>query len=76
MVNSLFPFLAPFRFLQTNFWPSKTRIVLAKQPILFIRSLQDEIVPTIQMSELIESAVNAEFKSEYQIPGGTHNVAW
>jgi fermentation-respiration switch protein FrsA (DUF1100 family) len=56
------PFLAPVSFLQKNFWPSSTRIVLVKQPILFIRSMQDEIVPTHQMAELINAAINAKFK--------------
>lgn len=45
MIGALFPILNPISFLQRNFWPSETRIVLVKQPILFIRSLKDEIVP-------------------------------
>jgi fermentation-respiration switch protein FrsA (DUF1100 family) len=76
MVQALFPFLSPFSFIQTNFWPSITRIVLVKQPILFIRSLRDEIVPTSQMAELIQNALNAEFKQTYYIPNGTHNESW
>lgn len=65
MIHAIFPVLSPFTFLQRNFWPSKDRVVLAKQPILFIRSLRDEIVPTSQMVELINSAINAKFKLEY-----------
>lgn len=76
MISAVMPFLKPFSFLQKNYWPSATRIVLVKQPILFIRCLQDEIVPTQQMVELINNAVNAKFKVEHQIPKGTHNVAW
>jgi fermentation-respiration switch protein FrsA (DUF1100 family) len=76
MIASIMPFLAPVSFLQTNYWPSSSRIVLAKQPILFVRCLQDEIVPTRQMEELIRLATNAQFKVEYQIPKGTHNVGW
>jgi fermentation-respiration switch protein FrsA (DUF1100 family) len=76
MITALMPFLSPLTFFQQNHWPSLTRIVLVKQPILFIRSLEDEIVPTQQMADLIKNAVNAQFKVEFQIPRGTHNVGW
>jgi fermentation-respiration switch protein FrsA (DUF1100 family) len=65
MISALMPFLTYVSFLQKNYWPSLTRIVLVKQPILFIRSLQDEIVPTAQMVELINNAINSEFKVEH-----------
>jgi fermentation-respiration switch protein FrsA (DUF1100 family) len=76
MISALMPFLTYVSFLRKNYWPSLTRIVLVKQPILFIRSLQDEIVPTAQMVELINNAINSEFTVEHKIGGGTHNVSW
>lgn len=76
MISLLFPILAPFSFLQTNFWDSKTRITQVQQPILFIRSLKDELVPTEQMLQLMEFAINAKYKRYHEIPNGTHNMGW
>ena len=56
MVKILFPPLSHLQFLHRNFWPSKLRILTIDTPILFIRSLRDEIVPTEQMKQLIELA--------------------
>ena len=50
MIGVVFPFLVPFTgILQRNFWPSKDRISQIKQPILFLQSMKDEIVPPSQM---------------------------
>jgi abhydrolase domain-containing protein 13 len=76
MVKILFPPLAYLRFLHRNFWPSRERIVRIQAPILFVRCLKDEIVPTSQMEELIKLAENAESLDVYEIPLGTHNIAW
>ena len=65
MVKILFPPLARLKFLLNNFWPSKDRIPLIEAPILFIRSLKDEIVPTTQMQELIRLAENSSFVDEH-----------
>lgn len=35
-----------------NFWPSIDRIPRIKQPILFIQSLRDELIPPKQMTAL------------------------
>lgn len=50
-----------------NFWPSLTRIPRVKQPILFIQSLRDEIVPSSQMSSLYTAATGASFKQLVRI---------
>ncbi len=49
MITAIMPYFTPLTYFQSNYWPSASRIVLAKQPILFVRCLQDEIVPTNQM---------------------------
>lgn len=56
MVDVLFPFLGLFKFLQTNFWPSIEKIGDIKVPILFIKSLQDELVPPEHMNRLMRAA--------------------
>jgi pimeloyl-ACP methyl ester carboxylesterase len=62
MVGVLFPVLSHVLFLLRNFWPSKERIASIDHPILFIRSLRDEIVPTGQMQKLIASALKCKLK--------------
>jgi hypothetical protein len=62
MVKVIFPVLSFIEFLHRNFWPSKTRIGAIETPMLFIRSLKDEIVPTEQMLELIGLAENCRLK--------------
>ena len=56
MIDSLMPMLSYFKFLQTNHWRSIDVIHNIKAPILFIRSLQDELVPPAHMEKLMEKA--------------------
>ena len=65
MVAVLFPPLAKLEFMHRNFWPSKMRISSIETPTLFVRSLKDEIVPTIQMQQLIGEARNLRLKMEH-----------
>lgn len=53
MIDALMPVLRYFKFLQRNHWPSIDRIGKIKCPILFIKSLKDEIVPPVQMHRLM-----------------------
>jgi len=46
MIDSIFPFLTHFKFLQRNYWKSVELIPTLELPALFIRSMLDEIVPT------------------------------
>lgn len=62
MVKVLFPPLSHLGLLHRNFWPSKEIIPSLKHPMLFIRSLRDEIVPTEQMAELLNLASSASIK--------------
>jgi alpha-beta hydrolase superfamily lysophospholipase len=65
MIDSVFPFLRHFKFLQTNFWPSIDRVAKIQCPTLFVRSMRDELVPTRQMLRLMNAAKC--YKEEYQI---------
>ena len=55
MIDSVMPFLTLVKFLSINKWDSIGKIAMIKQPILYIRSLKDEIVPTNQMIKLIKN---------------------
>ena len=65
MVKVIFPFLSYIEFLHRNYWPSKQRISTIPLPILFIRSLKDEIVPPIQMEQLKEAATTSSWILEH-----------
>ena len=53
MVKVLFPPLVYVDFLRRNHWRSIDRIGNINRPILFIKSLRDELIPPKQMDELI-----------------------
>jgi fermentation-respiration switch protein FrsA (DUF1100 family) len=55
MIDAIMPIFKYLKFLQTNHWRSIERIPKIEKPILFIRSLRDEIVPTGQMVRLFEN---------------------
>lgn len=52
MIDYLLPAFKFLKFLQRNYWASIDRIGKVICPILFIKSLKDEIVPTQQMGRL------------------------
>lgn len=56
MIDWLLPPLRHFKFLQRNYWASIERIPLITAPILFIKSMQDQLVPPHQMDILIDAA--------------------
>jgi hypothetical protein len=62
MVGVIFPALSHVLFLLRNFWPSNERIKSIEHPILFVKSLRDEIVPPGQMKILIDSAKKCKLK--------------
>ena len=76
MIDSIMPLLSNFKFLQTNYWRSIDLIGYVKAPILFIRSLRDELVPPQQMHTLMNNANQTKFISDYPINLGTHNNQW
>lgn len=56
MIDWLLPPLRHFKFLQRNYWASIERIPLITAPILFIKSMQDQLVPPHQMDILMDAA--------------------
>ncbi len=54
MLDSIFPPLRWCEFAFVSKWPSNERIRNISLPILFVRSLLDETVPTTQMVKLID----------------------
>jgi fermentation-respiration switch protein FrsA (DUF1100 family) len=60
-------------FLQKIHYPSIKRIRKVKQPILFIRGMQDEIVPVKFMQRLHDKAKACKFKEQYDCFEGEHN---
>jgi fermentation-respiration switch protein FrsA (DUF1100 family) len=55
MIDAIMPIFKYLKFLQRNHWKSIERVPHIEKPILFIRSLRDEIVPTIQMVRLFKN---------------------
>lgn len=76
MIDCLMPMLSFFKFLQTNHWRSIDIIKYVKAPILFIRSLEDELVPPEHMEDLMNAATEAKDIMDFPIKGGTHNSHW
>lgn len=60
MIDSLMPMLSYFKFLQTNHWRSVDIVKNIKAPVLFVRSLEDELVPPAHMEELMNRAIQAK----------------
>lgn len=75
MIDAVLPVLKYFKFLQTNHWTSISKIASIKIPILFIKSVQDEIVPHEQMNRLMDAS-KSSLIMEYKLPYGTHNSSW
>ncbi|KAL4508029.1 hypothetical protein ABPG72_021402 [Tetrahymena utriculariae] len=59
-----------------NYWPSIERIPKIKQPMLFIKSELDELVPPAHMQRLYQAATSVRFKKLHIIPDGDHNNSW
>jgi pimeloyl-ACP methyl ester carboxylesterase len=77
IVDQLFSYIKYVRkYMQKNFWPTDERIGKVTQPMMFIISEKDELVPMQQMEKLFNAAVNSRFKRKYIIQGATHNDGW
>lgn len=59
MVDQLFPILTYFKFLQRNHWQSIDIIDKIKVPILFVKSMRDELVPPEQMHKLMDKSTTS-----------------
>ena len=74
VVSDRYPYLAWLNYMAANKWPSKNRISKIEVPILFVRSLEDEVIPTIQMQKLM-SLTNSSSVVEYQVKA-KHDGYW
>ncbi|CAK88078.1 unnamed protein product (macronuclear) [Paramecium tetraurelia] len=73
-MNSLFKILSPF--IMFNTWKTIDLVPKIQNPILFISSGQDEVIPHQQMFRLSQAAQNTSQKFDYHIPHGDHNSNW
>lgn len=79
MAQQLFIFLKlmPLRkLLLTLKWPTIDKIKYLLQPILFLSSTNDEIVPPIHMKTLYNNAIKSIHKQIHYIVDGKHNDAF
>ncbi|CAK63677.1 unnamed protein product (macronuclear) [Paramecium tetraurelia] len=77
MVDVIFPKLRFFKsLLLNNRWLSIQKVGQITQPILFIYSMKDEIVPVQHMAQLQNAAQRAKFIEKFVIEDGDHNTNW
>lgn len=63
MVDNLFPMVAFLKMIVLrNFWPTIDRIGSLKMPLLFVKAINDELVPSTMMNQLYASAVACKHK--------------
>lgn len=71
------PMVAIFKkFIQRVFYPTIDRIDKVTSNILFVRGMNDEIVPSDHSRRLMEKATQAKSKTIYECPNGDHNNTW
>ena len=77
MVDQLMPMVALFkRFIQRIFYPTIDRMDKITNHLLFVRGMQDEIVPSDHTQRLFNKATKAASKTVYECPNGDHNNTW
>lgn len=77
MVDHLMPMVAKFKWLiQRIFYPTAQYVKDITCPILIIRGVKDEIVPSFHGVEMYESARKAKFRHLYECAEGDHNNTW
>jgi len=78
MVNSLLPWVAPFKFLILRmYWDSEKIAPKISLPILYLSGDKDEVVPFSHMKSLYEISGKASIYSKMHIiRGGMHNDSW
>ena len=71
MADIMFPWLAVFKgLILENHWESTSLIEHVEQPILFVVSEDDELVPPAMMRRLYEHAIVAKRREMHLIKGG------
>ncbi|CAD8059663.1 unnamed protein product [Paramecium sonneborni] len=73
-MNGLFKIISPLIIFNT--WKTIDIIPQIINPILFISSGKDEVIPYKQMISLSQAAIKTKQKFEYHIPQGDHNNNW
>ena len=77
MVDSLMPYVAPFKALILWIgWNSGEIVPHLSSPILYLAGSRDELVPHFHMIELYKSSKASRFLKMHIIEGGTHNESW
>ena len=77
MVDHLMPMVAKFKWLiQRIFYPTEKYVKQITCPVLIIRGVRDEIVPSHHGIQLHKSAQKAKFRQLYECPEGDHNNTW
>lgn len=63
LADIMIPFAKPIkRFVQRNFWSSIDTIKKINVPMLFIRSMLDEMIPPSHSQDLYDAAINSVYK--------------
>jgi len=79
LVDTMFPFLAwpkiKERLLRLR-WESGERIKDLTLPLLFLAGEKDEMIPPVQMRQLISLAQAARIRRTASFPDGSHNDTW
>jgi len=69
----LLPFLGLVGIKQ---WNSKALIGQIEHPIMFTRSLKDNMIHPVHMKTLLESANKSKVKVDYEVETGKHQPIW
>jgi abhydrolase domain-containing protein 13 len=72
MIGTVFPLLAPLKFLCKDTWRNIDRIASIQCPLLAFSSLNDQLVPCTHMRTLFDAAVNAKPRRLVKFSHGTH----
>ena len=76
MIDVVFPIFKPFKFLCTDVWPNRERIVSLTHPLLILSSQKDELVPPSHSQSLFELAADTAFKRIIKFAEGEHMNLW
>ena len=76
MIDVVFPIFRPFKFLCTDVWPNRERIVSLTHPLLILSSQKDELVPPSHSQSLFELAADTAFKRIIKFAEGEHMNLW
>jgi pimeloyl-ACP methyl ester carboxylesterase len=77
MVDTLMPYVAPFKSLILRIgWDSDRIVPHLTVPILYLAGADDQLVPPQHMQKLYKDSKSTRLLHMHIIPGGTHNESW